>query len=131
VTTYSEDILRLAETSITPLGESEPRAEMANRLCGDRISIGAVITDEIIDELHWQVEGCVILKASAAFIARSLKGKTTAHSLNLIAAFMRSFEANSHDEHVGPMAAIYRLPARYKCALLPWQACENFLRENR
>lgn len=127
--TYSEEILRLAEATVTPLSETEPRAEMANRLCGDRISIGATIESETIDGLHWQVEGCVILKASAAFLARTIKGKTTTASLEAIAEFMRSFETEGGAQLTSPMAPVYRLPARYKCALLPWQACENFLSE--
>ena len=117
--TYSEDILRLAEANVLPLAEGEPRVELANRLCGDRIVIGAEIREGRIIDIHWQSEGCAILKASAAYLARTLKGKSLAASFENITGFMRSFEAD----------AVYNLPARYKCALLPWQACENFLRE--
>ncbi len=129
--TYSEEILRLAESTVVALNQTEPRAEMANRLCGDRITIGAAFAADTIHEIHWQVEGCVILKASAAYLARTLRGKTNEASLEAIAAFMRSFEDEQAVERTGSMAAVYRLPARYKCALLPWQACENFMRERR
>lgn len=127
--TYSEDILRLAEANVLPLAESEPRVELANRLCGDRIIIGADMREGNIYEIHWQSEGCAILKASAAYLARTLKGKSLATSLEAITGFMRTFEADAKTQSTGPMAAVYSLPARYKCALLPWQACENFLRE--
>ena len=127
--TYSEDILRLAEANVLPLAEGEPRVELANRLCGDRIVIGAEIREGRIIDIHWQSEGCAILKASAAYLARTLKGKSLAASFENITGFMRSFEADDKTQTKGPMAAVYNLPARYKCALLPWQACENFLRE--
>jgi|JI8StandDraft_1071087.scaffolds.fasta_scaffold37192_2 nitrogen fixation NifU-like protein len=127
--TYSEDILRLAEANVIPLVTGEPRFELANRLCGDRITIGADIRQGCVHEIHWQIEGCAILKASAAHLARTLRGNSLAEGLENISAFMRSFEAGGVASPQGPMAAVYSLPARYKCALLPWQACENFLRE--
>jgi len=129
--TYSEDILRLAEANMVPIAEGEPVVERANRLCGDRITISANFTADLKLEIHWQAEGCAILKASAAYLARSLKGQSREVALNKVAEFMKSFEADSKTAPQGPLAAVYTLPARYKCALLPWQACENLLRERR
>jgi nitrogen fixation NifU-like protein len=129
--TYSEDILRLAEANMVPIMPGEPSVELANRLCGDRIVIAAAVQGGGALEIHWQAEGCAILKASAAYLARVLKGKSAETGLQQVREFMSTFEAEAKTTHEGPLAPVYSLPARYKCALLPWQACENLLRERR
>lgn len=76
-----------------PLVTGEPRFELANRLCGDRITIGADIRQGCVHEIHWQIEGCAILKASAAHLARTLRGNSLAEGLEkyfCIHAFFRS-----------------------------------------
>ncbi|AFM11346.1 iron-sulfur cluster assembly scaffold protein [Turneriella parva] len=129
--TYSDDILRLAEANMVPLLPGEPTVELANRLCGDRIIIAAAVQVGGALEIHWQAEGCAILKASAAYLARTLKGISREAALQRVSEFMRTFEVEAKSTPEGPLAPVYKLPARYKCALLPWQACENFLRERR
>lgn len=126
--TYSEDILRLAEITPVEIANGAPFAETANRLCGDKIRISLDIKDDTITQVHWHSEGCAILRASAAFLARSLAQKTIPETTELIRAFSESFEQENSFRQ-SPLAAVYQLPARYKCALLPWQAAENFLRE--
>jgi nitrogen fixation NifU-like protein len=126
--TYSEDILRLAETTPIAIAEGAVFAETANRLCGDRVRISMDTAGDLITQVHWHSEGCAILRASAAFLARSLVQKSIAESAELIRMFSESFERENAFRQ-SPMAAVYNLPPRYKCALLPWQAAENFLSE--
>lgn len=125
---YPESLLRLAEITPTPIPVGSPTKEIANPLCGDRIAVSAQITDGRVVDFFWQVEGCIILKASAAYLAHSIKGQELALALDWIFAFKNSFAPKAQHGQ-GPLAAVYRLPARYKCALLPFEACENFLRE--
>jgi nitrogen fixation protein NifU and related proteins len=127
--TYSEDILRLAETTPVMIQSGVPTAKLANRLCGDRVSVGLDFDDERIWQVEWSVEGCAILKASAAYLARSLKGKRKDEAAKLILDFMKSFE-QENEFRQGPMAAVYKIPARYKCAILPWQACQALLKNS-
>lgn len=126
--TYSDDILRLAEITPVAIAVGAPFAETANRLCGDKIQVSLAITDDIIAQVQWHADGCAILRASAAFLARSLAQKSIAEGGDLIRLFSESFDRENSFRH-GPLAAVYNLPPRYKCALLPWQAAENFLRE--
>lgn len=128
--TYSEEILRLAETTPIDIPEGMHFSEVANRLCGDKVRVAAVLEDDVLQRIHWQVEGCAILRASAAFMVRILTNNTLSQTRRLIEDFSKSFtEDNAFRQ--GGLEAIYKLPARYKCALLPWQACENLLRELR
>lgn len=126
--TYSEDILRLAETTPITIHEASPSAELANRLCGDRVTLGINLDADAIRQIEWRVEGCAILKASVAYLARNLRGKEIAQARNIAQRFAESFE-KENEFRSGPLGAVYNLPARYKCALLPWQAFENLLRE--
>lgn len=126
--TYSDEILRLAETTPLEIPAGMRFAEAANRLCGDKIRVAFDIDGDTLSATHWHVEGCAILRASAAFMARVLNRNTVAESLKLIADFDRSF-TGENAFRTSAIEAIYKLPARYKCALLPWQAAENFLRD--
>lgn len=126
--TYSEEILRLAETTPVAIKESSASAELANRLCGDRVTLGIDFDGNAIRQVEWRVEGCAILKASVAFLARNLRGKEIAQARDIAQRYAESFETEN-EFRTGPLGAVYKLPARYKCALLPWQAFENLLRD--
>lgn len=125
--TYSDDILRLAEITPIAIHSGAATAELANRLCGDRVTIAADWNGNLVRQIEWQAEGCAILKASVAYLARTLKEKSRPESEQLLAQFLESFE-NENSFRAGPLAPVYKLPARYKCALLPWQAYANLLR---
>lgn len=128
--TYSDELLRLAEVAPTPIPEGAAVMERANRLCGDRVVVSPEIDDGIVVALRWHSEGCVILKAAATYLARGIRGQSVAAALAWISKFKNSF--NSEVAHLpGAMAGVYKLPARYRCALLPFEACENFLRDRR
>ncbi|GAB4426301.1 MAG: hypothetical protein OHK0011_07790 [Turneriella sp.] len=126
--TYSDELLRLAGVTPTPIPEGAAVVERANRLCGDRIIVSPRIENGTVAELRWHSEGCAILKAAAAWLARGVQDKDIASALAWITEFKNSF--NSEAAHLpGAMAAVYKLPARYRCALLPFEACEDFLRQ--
>lgn len=128
--TYSDELLRLAEIAPTPIPEGATVVERANRLCGDRILLSPDIQEKTIVALRWHSEGCVILKAAAAYLARGIRDKDVESALAWITQFKNSFNSEA-TRLPGAMAAVYKLPARYRCALLPFEACEDFLRERR
>lgn len=125
---YSEDLLQLAQSAVSPIPDGATFHEKLNRMCGDQIAIAPQIKDGLITGIDWRVEGCVIVKASAAYLAQRLLHKNIPEILQFISAFKLSFSDASSDLRSGPLAAVYALPARYKCALLPYEALEDFLR---
>ncbi|MBS0617420.1 MAG: iron-sulfur cluster assembly scaffold protein [Spirochaetes bacterium] len=127
--TYSDELLRLAETTPIKIPVGVIVSEHANKLCGDRIAVAPAIIGNHIREIRWRVEGCAILKASAAFMARTLKEQSLNAAYVAIERFEKSFD-EENDLRQSALAPIYRLPARYKCALLPWLALKDFLREH-
>jgi|GEM_PF-3236921 len=128
--TYSDEILRLAEITPIAIPPGAVRAELANQLCGDRVAVSLALHDGVIAWVGWESEGCAILRASATYLSRTLSGKSLPEATDLVQQFQESFE---HENlfNTGALAPVYKLPARYKCALLPWQAFENLLRETQ
>ncbi|HNN01854.1 MAG TPA: iron-sulfur cluster assembly scaffold protein, partial [Turneriella sp.] len=112
--TYSDEILRLAELEPVVIPAGAQSSELVNRLCGDRVIVSPGIDHERITQLRWQVEGCAILRASAAYLARSLPGKTLGETKALIAAFRNSFTGDKGIFAASPLAPVYALPARFK-----------------
>lgn len=127
--TYSDEILRLSELTPVAILPGARRVELANQLCGDRVAVSLHLHHAVIAWVGWEAEGCAILRASTAYLARTLTGKSTDEAKDLVRQFQDSFEKENLFNQ-GPLAPIYQLPARYKCALLPWQAFENLLRES-
>lgn len=125
---YSRDLLELAAITPVAIPEGAAVTERANRLCGDKVAVSPDIRDGVIAELRWRSEGCAILKAGAAYLAELIRGKDIRSALDAIAAYKSSF-APGEKPASGPMAAAHSLPARYKCALLAFEACEDFLRQ--
>ncbi len=126
--TYSDEILRLAEITPIAIPAGARRAELANELCGDRVAVSLALHDGAIAWVGWESEGCAILRASATYLSRTLSGKSLAEAADLVQKFGESFDQDNLFR-TGALAPVYKLPARYKCALLPWQAFENLLRE--
>lgn len=127
---YSTVLLDLAQREPVAIPEGTRIAERRNPLCGDHIMISPKIEDGIICDLRWRIEGCAILKASAAYLAEHVKGKRVDECTEYIDAFSRSFTEDAFREKFSEsaLAPVYGLPARFKCALLPWVALEDFLR---
>lgn len=125
---YSEEMMHLAARPQAELAAGMRTAELFNRLCGDHIIVG--VTDERgrIGQVGWNAEGCAVLKASAAYLSQTLSGKTLAEAGEMASRFAASFE-KANEFNAGPLAGVYALPARHKCALLPWLAFENLLRD--
>ncbi|MDP2708341.1 MAG: SUF system NifU family Fe-S cluster assembly protein [Burkholderiales bacterium] len=108
------------------LGNASHKAEGHNPLCGDHLSITLNLDGERIDAIAFQGESCAICKASASMMTATVKGKTRADAETLIREFrdmsIGKLDVNSH-HHLGRLvvfAGVRDLPARVKCAILPW-----------
>lgn len=125
---YSSALLSLAETPQHPIRKDNKTYTLRNPLCGDTVTLAFNWQDTRIENIEWQAEGCAILKASTALMAQTLHYKTIDEAKDLIRQFNASFERENFF-HQSPLAAVYTLPARYKCALLPWHAAQKLLDE--
>lgn len=81
-----------------------------NPLCGDRITLFVVISDQVVSEAHFEGRGCAISQAAASMLTEQLIGQ----SLDMAQAL--------DVETVISWLGVPLNPARRKCASLGIQA---------
>ena len=84
-----------------------------NHSCGDKVSIEGIITNDIVADLFFQGEGCVISLATASILTEFCKGKNISEILNL--------ESRDILKLIGIELGISRL----RCAVLPLIALQD------
>ncbi len=109
-------------------------AEGFNPLCGDRITVYAVVENDVIREIAFEGSGCAICTASASVMTDEIKGKTLAE----VEALFGEFHDVVTDENktidldaLGKLAVfsgVREFPVRVKCAILPWHALRAALK---
>jgi len=112
-------------------------AEGYNPLCGDQLHIYLQInSDNVIEGIKFEGQGCSISTASASLMTEALKGKS-------IAEFERLFEAFHHmatadmdekpdEEALGKLAVlagVKEFPSRIKCATLCWHTLKSAIED--
>ncbi|MDH6236864.1 Fe-S cluster assembly sulfur transfer protein SufU [Cryobacterium sp. CG_9.6] len=131
-----EPLVPLDSSAAARVAESH----QVNTSCGDevtmRVTLGAVGTEQRVEELVWRGEGCSISVASASVLTDTLRGLRVMEARSLLETFrdmLRSRGKIEPDEEVlgdaAAFAGVSRYPARVKCAMLPWVAFEAALAE--
>ena len=103
-------------------------AEGYNPLCGDHLIIYLHInSDNIIDDISFEGDGCAISKASSSMMTAALKGKPVNEAKNIFNQFHKLITGKldpEKDKHtLGKLAVfsgIWHFPSRVKCAGLAW-----------
>ena len=85
---YQSKMISLARTRRleTPLEYASAKAEINNKLCGDKITVELLIEDGKIVEISQKVRACVLCEASASML-----------QLHAIGATAIDFETATHD----------------------------------
>jgi nitrogen fixation NifU-like protein len=116
-------------------GTLDPPATSArghNPLCGDQLTVYAMVDDGVIKELRFEGTGCAISVASASLMTEALTGKTLEQADALYArvhALLTRADAPV-DADLGKLAAlsgVREFPARVKCASLCWHTLQAAL----
>ncbi|MHA7277736.1 Fe-S cluster assembly sulfur transfer protein SufU [Arthrobacter sp. HLT1-21] len=112
------------------LGESH----QLNPVCGDEITLRAVLSDGALTSVSWDGAGCAISMSSASVLTDLMIGLARDDVMDLVDEFrtvMRSRGTIVADEEVlgdaAALAGVSRYPARVKCAMLAWVALEEAL----
>lgn len=103
-----------------------------NPVCGDEITLRAVLRDGVITSVSWEGAGCTISMASASVLTGLAEDSPRDTVMDLVDQFrdvMRSRgRMTASEEVLGDAAAfsgVSRYPARVKCAMLAWVALEE------
>lgn len=85
-----------------------------NASCGDELTVYLTLTDDRLEQLHWEGVGCAISVAAASLLAQAVHGKTLIEVLAMGQSEMEGLIG------VSPMA-----PGRQKCLMLPLVATQT------
>jgi len=109
------------------LEDASHRAEGLNPLCGDHIWVTLKVDGDKVEGLAFEGQSCAICKASASMMTTNVKGKTIPEIEQLIREFREMatgrLDVAREPNHLGRLsvfAGVKDLPARVKCAILPW-----------
>ena len=145
--TEDQDLLSLYQEIILDHGKS-PRntgllkrhsckSEGRNPLCGDRVTVTAIVDGEKIADLKCDGKGCAISIASASMMTEAVKGLAKSETSKLFDAVHHLctdedspdsvLESVSEDlaarlNKLVALSGVRRFPVRVKCATLPWHA---------
>ena len=85
-------------------------AEEYNPLCGDRVTIEALVEDGRVVEARFDGRGCALCMGAASILTEAVQGRS-----------LDELQGLGQDEFLAELQSEVR-PARLKCALLPWMA---------
>lgn len=108
---------------------------LTNPLCGDEIDLQLRVEGDVIKDVRFIGRGCSISQASASMMTQVLKEKPVAEALALaerMSAMIHGDEAAAKDKAMGDLralAGVSKFPVRVKCALLPWNALTEAVKE--
>lgn len=109
-----------------------------NPSCGDEIVLNLYIKDNIICDVSFNGIGCAISQASTSIMIDLIKGKTLEQAKSLADIFIKLIRkedlTKEEKESLGDGLAlenISNMPARVKCAILPWYTLKEIDKEEK
>lgn len=112
------------------LEKGNVQQELVNASCGDKLTIDLLMDGEHVVDARWNGHGCAISQAAADLMVETIIDKDWDEIENLykevsklVVGKMSKKEIEKLGE-LGALETIARMPARVKCAKLPWQIVE-------
>jgi nitrogen fixation protein NifU and related proteins len=118
------------------LSDAAVRVHGDNPACGDEIHLAVKFDgDGGLQDIKFTGHGCAISQASASLMTTKLKGKKRAEVEEMLRAFHDLVTTGKNDVPKGlgdlqVMRGVRKFPQRVKCAMLPWRAVEQALRQS-
>ena len=106
-----------------------------NPSCGDEIELELRCANGIVEDIAFTGEGCAISMASVAMMADLVRGKTVEEANRLLHLFLHMITEGKTEgidalEDAVALQGVAKMPARVKCAVLPWRTMEKALDEH-
>jgi len=104
-----------------------------NVSCIDNIDLYIKLNNNVIEDITFDGEACVISISSTSIMTNLLIGKTIDEAINIIKNFDNMIEEKDYDEKILKEANVYddvaKQPSRKTCATLSWHGLYNKLLE--
>ena len=113
------------------LDPADADQEGINPSCGDELRLTLRVEGARIAAARFDGQGCAISQASAALMAKAIEGRTVDEASALVGHVRAMVQGEGVHADLGELAileGVRRLPARVKCAALPWTTLEAALR---
>ena len=122
-----------------PVPDPDLEFEEFNPFCGDRVVVQLKLNDEgRVEQVGAQSEGCSIIQATASMMAEALHNKDLIELSALSDQFRNMMQGKPLSDKVEEelsklksLTVVRRYPVRIKCALLPWTALEEGIKDYR
>ena len=105
-----------------------------NPSCGDEITLQIKMDGDTLKDLSYTGVGCAISQASTSIMIDTVRGKTREEAIHMADTFINMIKGvaiteEEEDALEDAMAfeGVSKLPARVKCAVLPWYTLKNVL----
>lgn len=109
-----------------------------NPSCGDEITLQVNLDRDAMKDLAYIGQGCAISQASTSIMIDTVKGMATEEAIALCDKFIGMIKGEITDEDqledLGDAVAfenIRNMPARVKCAVLPWYTLKAMLEKRK
>ena len=107
-----------------------------NPSCGDELTLELRVADGKIADAAFTGSGCAISQASASMMADILRGKSVEDGNRLAELFLAMIKGEVTDEaeleeleEAIALQGVSKMPARVKCAVLPWHTYQAAIEE--
>ncbi|MEA5016807.1 MAG: SUF system NifU family Fe-S cluster assembly protein [Candidatus Limiplasma sp.] len=118
-----------------PLEEASVAVPGRNPSCGDEIELFLKLgEDGMIQDASYTGIGCAISQASVSIMIDLVRGKTQEEARELIRLFLGMIRRNpltqeelKRLDEAAALAGVANMPARVKCATMPWHTLEAAL----
>ena len=116
------------------LDEPSTCGQAHNRFCGDTVRIWVRIRDGRLAEVTFDGRGCAISQAAASMLTGVVAGRRVGAVPEMREAFISALDpsAAALPSEFGDLRALVgvgRFPSRIRCAVLPFDALEEAIRE--
>jgi len=109
------------------------KVNMNNESCIDDINLMVKVSDEKIEDIHFEAEACAISTAATSIMIKTLKDKTVEEARYIIEQYEKMINEGEYDASVLEEAIVFddiaKQPSRKKCALLSWWGIKKALDE--
>jgi nitrogen fixation protein NifU and related proteins len=115
-----------------PLPGATHAATLDNPLCGDVVTVRAIVDGGVVRDVAFEARGCAVCRASASMLTDRAIGASLA-DLRALADHFTAFVAEPVDAPIpdlGELAAfagVRAVRSRRTCATLPWRALVDAL----
>mgnify|MGYP001180935783 CR=1 FL=1 len=105
-----------------------------NSLCGDKFKLYLDIKAGRVEQAFFSGYGCAVSKAATSVLMDKIQGKTLEEVKTLLNEYFTTTKTDQDlsgvsDPDLLAFAAAKKFPGRLKCAVLAWEAMEEFLQQ--